>query len=112
MHTKGPWEMSGDIVIGPMYQPPNPKADKTAHVICKLGWDFDGDCNPTGDLPWAIAEENARLIAAAPELLEACEFALEWLNGIRRIDPTVMENGQPPYAGLDLIRKAIAKATA
>ncbi len=47
-------------------------------------------------------EANARLIAAAPDLLEACQIALNDLSG-----------PGPPGFGFDaeLIRKAINKAT-
>jgi len=39
-----------------------------------------GYASITGAVPDPEAEANARLIAAAPELLEACEAALEYLN--------------------------------
>lgn len=45
-------------------------------------------------------DENARLIAAAPELLEACIKAREWLEGWASADP---------YIGV--LDAAIAKAT-
>ncbi len=45
---------------------------------------------------------NARLIAAAPELLEACEEAYESVNG--------MEHQLPGYV-MNQLRAAIAKAT-
>jgi len=43
---------------------------------------------------------NAYLIAAAPELLEACRKAEEWLSGWASADPYI-----------DVIRAAIARAT-
>lgn len=49
-------------------------------------------------------EANARLIAAAPELLEACKKSLEWLEGI---DPEQEKKND----GLDNLRQTIAKAT-
>lgn len=48
----------------------------------------------------AVRRANARLIAAAPELLHACEQAVEWLEGWASADP---------YIGV--LRAAIAKAT-
>lgn len=45
-------------------------------------------------------EANARLIAAAPELLAACEKAVQWLDGWASAEPYVSE-----------LRAAIAKAT-
>lgn len=53
-----------------------------------------------GDLYIRIRQEDARLIAASPDLLAACEFALECLVDWDR------ENGE---AG-DMLRAAIAKA--
>ena len=43
---------------------------------------------------------NARLIAAAPELLEACKKAEGWLSGWASAEPYI-----------DVLRAAIAKAT-
>lgn len=100
-HTPGPWAMSGDIIHGPMEQPPNPKAQKFGHVICKLGWDFDGDRGRTGDLPWKTAEANARLIAAAPDLLATLEKAIHWIDAD--------DQGGPEMIGQ--CRTVIAKAT-
>ena len=57
-----------------------------------------------------IEAANVRLIAAAPELLEACRGALEWLLGVRRENRDALEDGQPPKFGLNKIREAIAKA--
>lgn len=93
-HTPGPWRDSFD---GGYYV-------ETAH-------DIPGDCGlvcavtvfaiPGRDLA------NARLIAAAPELLEALESVLEdfeLLCNQRGIDHTLL-------ASLDKPRAAIAKAT-
>lgn len=69
-HTKGPWEAYHD----------------TYHDT----WSIEGDGDTLADL-WRLSEEthsrhpfyedqveaNARLIAAAPELLEACQAFLE-----------------------------------
>lgn len=52
---------------------------------------------------WDQAEANARLIAAAPDLLEACL----WL--ISRV-PTNSPDGKSQIAGIEAARAAIAKA--
>ncbi len=92
--TQGPWKYMrasrqnsgriatvgrvGEYVVGPDHGSPE-KADYSDH-----GSD----------------EDDARLIAAAPELLEACRKAEEWLGGWASADPYIV-----------VIRAAIAKAT-
>ncbi|UXC20049.1 hypothetical protein [Comamonas squillarum] len=66
-HTPGPWEAIGNLVRSPMYQPDGlPKGMQIAE--CK-----DGYSQPFTE----EAKANARLIAAAPELLD---FIREWLD--------------------------------
>jgi hypothetical protein len=87
-HTPGPWEIEGEgqDVVGILAMGHN-------HFIAKLsGWATE------------IQDANARLIAAAPDLLEACKVALSIIEaeqeacGIYR-------------AHTEIIRAAIAKAT-
>ena len=62
-HTPGPWQMSGDCAVATA----NEELDE---LIC----DCSGrkiDAAFFSDMP-GRAEANARLIAAAPELLESC----------------------------------------
>lgn len=70
-HTKGPWEMAGDgAEIWPLTGP-------NAH--CELAR-VVGVC---GDSSWFAKEEakaNARLITAAPDLLEACNVAFHTIT--------------------------------
>lgn len=54
----------------------------------------------------AEQEANARLIAAAPELLEALQSLLKWAQGVHGPRPARIN-----YAGMDVARAAIAKAT-
>jgi hypothetical protein len=58
----------------------------------------------------AEAEANARLIAAAPELLEAAETVLAGLN--ERIDEAAASGGEsvPVFAGIADLHAALAKA--
>jgi len=68
-HTPGPWELSGDLIVGAPEPRPNPKVEPCPHNVAKLCWNFDGDRSPNGDLQWATAEANGNLIVAAPDLL-------------------------------------------
>jgi hypothetical protein len=87
-HTPAPWSVSVDTnteVIGPHQR-----------TICRAH----------RDAPTRSEEEtraNARLISAAPELLEACESALRFLE-IHR------ERGKAPTQCEADLRAAIAKA--
>lgn len=76
-HTPGPWAISGQLIHGAPERRPNPKVEPHPHTVAAVCWDFDGDRGATGDLPWPVAAANARLIAAAPELLAAARIALD-----------------------------------
>lgn len=97
-HTQGPWKAQGARVA-------------KIHIHKSRGHEFTTeiiDCGPkfNGFTPRSEQEANARLIAAAPELLEALEeslSALEYVADIRGI------NGD--NVTLSKIRTAIAKAT-
>jgi hypothetical protein len=88
-HTPGPW------VVNDLYADTEIRGPHNSGVmICVMS-------------PWGIAADqpcpqraNARLIAAAPELLEACQLARDWLGGWASADP---------YIGR--LEAAIAKAT-
>jgi hypothetical protein len=61
------------------------------------------------------ADANARLIAAAPELLEACKFALDWLaridgSGCKGTDILLANAPEGNHRNLGELRAAIAKA--
>jgi hypothetical protein len=68
MHTPGPWQVSdGPDIDGDPYET---VFAKDRPVIAHVGeWDGEG-------------ESNARLIAAAPDLLEALRDLLDQLRGI------------------------------
>lgn len=69
-HTPGPWIFDGavgdDYLVSAQVCP-----EESASYIAPVGT-VDGD--------WAASEANARLIAAAPELLEALKAALPALE--------------------------------
>jgi hypothetical protein len=72
-HTPGPWisEPRNELAVN--------LGNETFYVTAK-------------ELPHTLAmvndEANARLIAAAPDLLEALEVALEYMEQVVRLDPT------------------------
>ncbi len=89
-HTPGPWTISGTHhSIG--IAPDDGKSDGLASVF---------GCGPQ-------AEANARLIAAAPELLSALEAAY---NAIAWDIPGGNLSDQEEDALLDVIREALRKA--
>ena len=90
-HTPGPWRIGKDPFsfesvnfggIGKVFEP------------IAGGNKFKEDV--------AIAEANAHLIAAAPELLEACKVMADWCN-------SHLGQGKEPEC-TDLLASAIAKA--
>ena len=88
VHTPGPWRLS-------KHQRFDVYADTPP-----AGLRFIGTTYGNGDMPPHIAREdeaNARLIAAAPDLLEACRLAIA--DGFELTDKTV-----------DALHNAFAKA--
>lgn len=94
-HTPGPWECSGiAIMVG-------------GHCIATC----DTEAANTSD---EMDENNARLIAAAPDLLEALTAALQdWRADFmqRGFSMSEAEEMMACREGYDLARAAIAKAT-
>lgn len=95
-HTPGPW------MFGPPWRP-----DHGYGMWIVSGVHPErGQCNVLmqGDtpnhLPSDIAEANARLIASAPEMLEALEAIIAQQD----------RNGRPTYEQVNSARAAIAKA--
>lgn len=94
-HTPGPWRATG------------PTGEKMQSYSQPWGVTGTGEhqmqlvCGCFGDIGGAVvAEANARLIAAAPTLLEAAERALE-----------LIEKGAPGWGvAKDLLRAAIYEA--
>ena len=93
-HTQGPWEWCGNDLDGGKHQELSVLEVK---VSC-AGYCYGG----TADI--AVSVEDARLIAAAPELLEALEMI------IAEADSYTKRTGTPVYNWIDCARAAIAKA--
>jgi hypothetical protein len=94
-HTRGPWLYSEDRSPASIYSAYG--SDCIAKVYLT-----DTNTHKRDDEHAA----NARLIAAAPELLEACEQAEYWLDNM-----VVGEDDVAPTEMLRVLRAAIARAT-
>ena len=79
-HTPGPWESIGQIIVG----------GHPLEHICR----------------WDGRPSNAKLIEAAPDLLEACQEL------IAELDNRESQYGYPDTGGMILARMAIQKAGA
>lgn len=110
-HTPGPWEIKfitgigGSIVGGVTRQYARGTAKDQLAMVCAVDEDNGGP---------GAQEANARLIAAAPRLLKACQKALSMTTDPRWGQWTYME-GPDVYEDLrnaaDALRVAISEAT-
>lgn len=100
-HTPGPWfvDDDGDICVSDPNSP--------------MGREMVADAFQMDDEPNDVREANARLIAAAPELLEACHTVAGFLSKLENCDTsdplwTLRVRIHKPL--WDKLRPAIAKA--
>lgn len=105
-HTPGPWtcDTSGQPIII------NPVGDTDPSIIAVL---YDRACSPAHTNPIAQFDEetaaaNARLIAAAPDLLAVAVEALRCMEAMQRTD--AMPGDTCPADLYDMARTAMAKA--
>jgi hypothetical protein len=89
MHTAGPWSVVGDRII----------SKATYDTIASIGWPSNRSCTISDS---GVTEANARLLAAAPELFDAC--AAVW-SALADTDEAYL------LKVADECRAAIAKAT-
>ena len=106
-HTKGPWHVCGCGKCG--------QVSCSDYPICRVERGDWGDSAEMvyGHIPIAEGDANARLIAAAPDLLEAAQIgagALEALIAIASDVPEIGATCPGIYSALSKIRAAIAKA--
>ena len=90
-HTPGPWTVE-------------PSMDLWGHYIIQEAYDQTEDSEDS----FEIDEANAKLIAAAPDLLEACQWALAWLEEYEQYISDGPIGDSEEYRRL---QKAIKKAT-
>jgi hypothetical protein len=97
-HTPGPWHIgSGGVIFADHNDQPD--AVTVANIPERLSTEMSHYANN------AAAMSNARLIAAAPDLLNALGIAVATIQRLERHAPG-SQNGT-----LDVARAAIAKAT-
>src|SRR5690606_3860687 len=104
-HTPGPWKLKhvknghhifmGQATRTPWHYPSH----------CKI--EYEHDVWPEDGEQYEEAEANARLIAAAPELLGVCKSALSFIEALRN-NGTINRT----WSGEERLRQIIAKATA
>lgn len=97
-HTPGPWVAVGNSEVHDRpteYDKDGSRTGETPNLVAALGY-------PHHDAPTLAA--NARLIAAAPELLEALRWAVETIDEAGGMDPD-------DRGAIAQCRAAIAKAT-
>lgn len=99
-HTKGPWRLEND---GHVYILIGSSDEHLAEIELQFLNEFDTDSS--GQFSRETGEANARMIAAAPDLLEAIKLSKKMLD----IFLTNASQREAWGSELDLITSAIAK---
>ena len=94
-HTPGPWSVSERVTI----------LAGNKQVARALG-----AIQPDSRVSHEAADANARLIAAAPELLVIAERFVRWHDGFATNEASAFEKTQQHMALMEEARAAIAKA--
>ena len=111
-HTPGPWVFNGHHIYGPKHEDskhPNGRVfvASVARGVHRADPLLDGGADRFS----FDSEADVRLIAAAPDLLEALELARQFLsNGIELGYIRLPDEGDPARETLKVIKAAIAKA--
>jgi hypothetical protein len=104
MHTQGPWFVD-DIEVYAIIQG-HPWGDRISLCTCESMYSNDGENSPFGS-----EEANARLIASAPELLEALKEARTKLaRAIKSAWEGSTDEDVNEHTTIKLIDSAISKA--
>lgn len=104
-HTPGPWLPKMQFGEWYVRQDPSPWDGRGYQLICNLP--AEKKSTPLGEMYAA----NARLIAAAPDLLEAARLGLQEAESLIRSDYEGTGHFAPMMADLEPIRAAIQRAT-
>ena len=99
-HTPGPWQVEDDGV----------HISGSAVMICRMFVADDFPCIDDGDDAEEcneMAQANSHLIAAAPDLLNACQLTQSHVSGNFEDGYTIQVTGHQ----MEAIRAAIAKAS-
>lgn len=99
-HTAGPWIVMHDNQV---WMERNKSSDCSIIATCggfALGLPDKNEC-----------EANARLIAAAPKLLEACKHAVEVYDSVIHSEYDGTKHLKGMLRNMDLVRDAISKAS-
>ena len=98
-HTLGPWQIGGELI-----------SQKGANMEIASVWSHSA--NRRFSPSQSEADANARLIAAAPDLLAACELALPVLRDQHAALAPILHGGIcPDREAMFAVEAAIAKAT-
>ena len=90
-HTAGKWEIQGTNINGSILIGVKGKRNSTGKIV-KVNW----DCCGKDSEEW---KANAKLIAAAPEMLEALKYVIQWHRE--------HDSGEGELFGLDFVTTAI-----
>ncbi len=100
-HTPGPWKWKSDLDMGGFHIYMDTAIRKRSGYQCHHHLELDFTLYPEDGDQWEEAKANARLIAAAPELLAALQVA----------ELALRERGLRACGEYRQIEAAIAKAT-
>lgn len=100
-YTKGPWKWKSDPSMGGFHVYMDTAIRKRSGYESHHHLEMDFSIYPEDGEQWEEAKANARLIASAPELLEAALSTIDTIEG----GPTQVADA------ITALRAAIAKAT-
>lgn len=91
-HTPGPWKVMADPIYGKHHEYNAHRYIATADAKIKLSRYVPGDwCCEQGSQICSLRDGdtvgNAHLIAASPDLLRACDMALDYLIAVHNGEP-------------------------